>query len=35
VRALTGAEVAPLSKCEGVLIVEDAGTYRLAEEYRL
>ena len=35
VRALTGQDVAPLSRCEGVLIVEDAGDYRLAEEYRL
>lgn len=33
--ALTGQEIEPLGRCEGVLIAEDAGDYRLVEEYRL
>ena len=34
-RALTGVEIDPLARCEGVVIVEEAGDYRLAEELRL
>jgi phosphohistidine phosphatase SixA len=34
VAGLTGREIAPLSECEGVLIVEEGGEYRM-EELRL
>jgi len=34
VLGLTGREVAPLAECEGVLIVDDGGTYEV-EEVRL
>jgi phosphohistidine phosphatase SixA len=34
VQELTGQTVAPLAECEGVLLVEEGGAYRVDEEYR-
>ena len=34
VYGLTGALIEPLAECEGVLIEEDEGSFRVAEEYR-
>jgi broad specificity phosphatase PhoE len=34
VYGLTGAVIEPLKECEGVLVEEDNGAFRVAEEYR-